>query len=483
MQAMGLTTEVNGHFKAEGVNTITSWSQRHSLSAFQIEISSARRIHEGEPTEVGQLVEGLIYLVGTVGAWRGAFPVASWDSNTSLVYQHPAVFLGENVLAGVRLPMLGKLSSAAARDQSVVVWLRRIPKADSDELDTAPLPEGADSAAVVTKRTLRLLGDEEGVLAAGHSIQVAPSAMVQARTAFIDDLPTGLTLQVAPELRQSIGTRVGRDYWAMGVGKDVAIPLRLEASNRVGDASISRCPLQLRRILGISPGDVVQLSRPPELGQIENRGRAISRVFERPPKIPTGLAVILGWIVLGLRMIDVGMEQVLKIFFRATRLDFGTSYGYPMDDDSYRIRLPEDSFPLLGIAPGEQVLVAWCGHTSVAIALLLDPSEMIEVSDEVVAHGTEWNVHKVRTDVVLVSAPIRLKLGMPARSGIEVRRRVRPQVLSRLNQTVIPILGVAVSAYVIEPLRGLPLLALGTVVFFLSLSNIRVPKTPKGLWP
>jgi hypothetical protein len=253
------------------------------------------------------------------------------------------------------------------------------------------------------------------------------------------------------------------------------------------------------------------LSRPPKWGSPEITDRLDWRVWRRHVRTSPRSGVALGFALKAVRLVDWAVEVLLRVLFRSPTIVLHSSQGQPGDDEHARVRVPDSAFTLLGVDSGDQVLIRWCGRTSVAVALP-GQDEFGDINyrppaptEEVTASGTDasspaGNPVPFGLDQYLapgnagrrpvdseqwarLSAPVRLQLGMPGVSAIEIRRRVRPQISRHLNQSLIPLAGVVLAATAFEPLRGWPAAVLAATVFLLSLSNIRIPRAPRGLWP
>jgi hypothetical protein len=159
------------------------------------------------------------------------------------------------------------------------------------------------------------------------------------------------------------------------------------------------------------------------------------------------------------------------------------------DDASSVIRLHPAVFPSLGLRPGTQVLVTWCDLRVAALALedyerydaetrsFIDQRQAVERTASPASPPLPPHL------VARLSLNLRRELGIPAHTVVEVRRRLRPMVVSQLNQLTIPVAGIFLAGVAVDELRGWPLAAGLAIVILLALAPLRQARPPRGLWP
>lgn len=369
---------------------------------------------------------------------------------------------------------------ARSGDTATRIWLDR--EAEPSPTEAATLePESIG----LTNRALADLG----IAANGPPISVVLPALtrLQILAANADDLPQGASAHVPAGTLHNLGVR-GRSSWALVTTSGISAPVKL--SERTMKRAGVKMSMLLRTLLstGAQPVQIAALARP---SRFEKRKAALARVRQRGEHGPVKRYLLMqaGRAVWCGRLFDVALERFLRFWLRAPRLAVITTQTLPGDDNGDLVRLHPTTFTALGIHPGDQVIVEWgpaksaatafeefAGHESTTPAGIAEARRVEQTTGQV---GAGVPPHLV----VRVSAETRRDLGMPATTVIQVRRRLRPLVLRHLNQLTVPLAGVLIAGIAVKGLRGWPLVVGVILAAVIGLSNLRVPRPPRGLWP
>jgi hypothetical protein len=85
--------------------------------------------------------------------------------------------------------------------------------------------------------------------------------------------------------------------------------------------------------------------------------------------------------------------------------------------------------------------------------------------------------------IARVPAPMRRLLEIPPGTVVVVRRRLRPALVSYLNQLTLPVAGLVLAAAAVPAVRGWPLLLGLLAAVVLGLAPLRTTNPPRGRWP
>jgi hypothetical protein len=326
------------------------------------------------------------------------------------------------------------------------------------------------------------------------SVELPEQFAVRARTPPAMDLPSGASIHVSPTIFKKFRRRhQSAAYALLTSSKGVVAPVRLN-KRKVEDGYIL-APMFVRILCDITEGSIVQLSTFPKLAMPQYRARLVARVFRRPPPEAwkKNIGALLGLMLIGVRLIDFTLELLLRLTLRSQPLAFRVLQANPGDDNLIdTIRLHPSAFAALALNPGGQVILNWAGHRMTA-RVLEDPAPIdtpAAASPHVLGSaGLHLDVPGILPDgfpaylVVKMPAFIRQSLNIPPSTIIELRRRIRPAVVSQLNQLTIPVAGLILAAAAFPAIRGWPLIAGGVAALVLGLAPLRMPRTPRGRWP
>ena len=251
-------------------------------------------------------------------------------------------------------------------------------------------------------------------------------------------------------------------------------------------------PMSLRTLGSITVNSTVQLSALPRTSGWEWGSRAYTRAFSRPSRRSVRLyaGIALGATFLCVRLIDYLIELVLRLALRSQPMCFRVIQASPGDDDLRETaKLHPAAFTTLGVRPGGQVMVCW-GDQSVAVRVLEDQTPIGPEPSAHVLHSVGLHLDGPALPasfpahlVVRIPAPVRRTLTIPPDTIVEVRRRLRPAVVSQLNQLTISTAGLVLAAAAFPAVRGWPLFLGGLASVVLGLAPLRMPRPPRGHWP
>jgi hypothetical protein len=156
------------------------------------------------------------------------------------------------------------------------------------------------------------------------------------------------------------------------------------------------------------------------------------------------LSVALGVALATLRLVDYGLELVLRLALQSQPMCFRVTQANPGDDDLREtIRLHPSAFNALALQPGGQVILCW-GDQRVAVRALEDHSPITDRPSAHVMHSVGLHLDEPALPegfpahlVARVPASVRRAMNIPPNTVIEVRRRLRPAVVSQLNQLTV----------------------------------------------
>lgn len=351
----------------------------------------------------------------------------------------------------------------------VAVWIR-----STEEVPQKARPDrDRDEMVWLSRRALALLHveDEEAPLVELQAPDVVSFAI---GPALVDDLPRASEVDVARDQLRRFGA------WALAYSGGISIPIRLRARPRVPDGMLrlSRLTRTLARVdddqprLRISPFERERLHWRDDL-----RGR-------------TSLSGWAGVLVASLRRtLRYGawlVEFVLRILFQAPALPMTTVEAQLGDDSNRVVRIPAETFDILGIKPGDDLFIEWADRRVIAVAhtsfdaAANDPPAPATVD----TWGTETPVSPAARHLIIgLGAEMRGELRIPRRTIVTVRRRVTSIFARRMNELTLPVGGLLLAAVAIKdfPLWGVVLGTVAVTILAMLPARYRVP--PRGRWP
>jgi hypothetical protein len=355
--------------------------------------------------------------------------------------------------------------------KAIVVWLH--------VNDEVPKEHKGKPVIWLTKRARMPLGIGDKGTTTVRAI-LPEAVTLPAAVALVDDLPNSHEVDVS----LSIKRRIARNRnWALLILDEVPMPVRLRARDISSDKIRVSFPTRALIYPSEKPdSEILQLS-----SFLTDKIPLLDRLRRRHP--PGGF-LRLCWELIKLLIHNIGywFELFLRPILRSPIVALTTSDAL-VGEDTYRVvRLNAQIFPLLGIVPGEQVIINWASNRVVATALELPPNcveqpELLSSIQRTDLHRTGSRNSVAPQLTVKLTAPMRANLGVPRYTVVTVRRRLTPIVLARLNQLTIPIGGLLLAALAIPNLSSRTIWASVIAVIALALISARYRMPPHGRWP
>jgi hypothetical protein len=355
-------------------------------------------------------------------------------------------------------------------ERAVAIWMHgdnRVPKQEKGVL-----------VIWLTKRARTALGiGDSGSVVVNATIP--KTVQLTADVALVDDLPKSYEVDVSAAVRRRITTRSG---WGLLTYDEIPMPVRLR--QRKIDSSKIRISFPTRALIYPASdlkGEILQLS-----SVLEDRLPFLVRLRTRHP-----YRGILGLLVgLSKRLIHhIGQlfELILRPILLAPIVVTRTTEALIGEDTYPVVRINSQIFPLIGIKPGDQVIVSWASRQVVATAL-----ESVEMNTDPKVSTTlqRTDLHHTGTRTCIaphlaigITAPMRAFLGIPRHTVVNVRRRLTPLILGRINELTIPVGGLLLAALALPgvPRWGISVSIL--IVIGLALISERYRLPPTGRWP
>lgn len=405
---------------------------------------------------------------------------------------HPRASIASEAAPGLDFPLMVEIVADGAPQR---FWLDAELDARLSEDHPAPTNGERITEIALSQRALKSLGLDGESDADPVSLRIPASAKVGVLASNVDDIPQDATVDASPELLNALGI----SRWSLrprllvtSAGSNgasgIAFPVRVR--RRDISARSVRMSMLLRTLCDAGRGARLQVSRLPKRSAIEKKRAARARVRRHSHPYHFGWATIAAGRLLWIpRAVDSALELFLRVLFRAPRITVATTQTLPGDDAGGLVRLHGAVFPMLGIRPGDQVVIVWGDSRSAVVAFedyvepdatplqVVQRARRVETMTPQLAPGTPAHL------VARLSAETRRDLGIPATTVVEVRRRIRPLLFRHLNQLSIPVAGLVVAGLAVQQLQGWPIVAGLIVAVILGLANLRISKAPRGLWP
>lgn len=268
-------------------------------------------------------------------------------------------------------------------------------------------------------------------------LRVPNRSLLEVRAPPALDLPSGAEVHVSELTYKNILTsRHVRRHALLTTADGVFIPVRVRKRNI--DPDVILVPMSLRTLGGIERGSDVQLSAIPKIFLSDQREAASRRIIIRRPRnrLVKLLAVSFGYLLMGIRILDVCAELLLRAAFRSQTITFRVIQAHPGDDDLRdTIRLHPGAFGALGLRPGGQVLLSW-GRQRMAVRALEDqkPFDGAFSSHVMKSVGLRLDATPLSSDfpahlIARLPAPVRRTLNIPPNTVVEMRRKLRPALI------------------------------------------------------
>jgi hypothetical protein len=350
----------------------------------------------------------------------------------------------------------------------VAVWITSLTDAPQ------PTPAGGRDANDVIwlskrARDLLLVGDltePQVEVSAGDAVSVAVLPAV------VDDFPEANEIDMAGDAARQFGR------WALAYGKGmISMPVRIRA-RRVPTGNV-RMSMLTRTLAGVSASDDQKLDIAPlEPEHLKWTDRLRGRTSLQGV---IGVSIATAYCVA--RWIPWAAEVILRLLFHSPQLAMRTVEAQLGDDTNRVIRIPPETFSVLGIKEGDEVFVEWADRRVIAVAhqaFNANPADARAATVD--TWGTELEL-SARHLIVGIAAEMRGELRIPRRTVITVRRRVLSIFVQRINELTVPVGGLLLAALTIQGLSRV-FVAVGVVVVtILAMLPARYRVPPRGRWP
>lgn len=334
------------------------------------------------------------------------------------------------------------------------------------------LPTDLNQVILLSKRSRDALSMSQPL---DVRIIVPKSLRLNVVPALIDDLPSGEEAQVNEEICQIV---CGWHDWTLIVHDGCSFPVRLQTRKML--STNIRLSLLTRALIcsaKSSEGLIdVQLTplfddRPSKIEPSPKPRSLFQRFFS-----------VLPWMI---QLFDRIAERLLRPLLGAPVVTLRTVGALVGDDNEQVIRLHSEVFPLIGVEPGDHVIVSWADRYVMAVALEageITPEEARTIKGlkriDLFSESPEPSALDHLS--IGVSAKLRSDLGIPRSTVLCVRRRLMTAVLGQLNQLTIPVLGLILAAVAV-PNISYTAIAIGFIpMLILGMLPIRHKKPPHG---
>jgi hypothetical protein len=321
----------------------------------------------------------------------------------------------------------------------------------------------------LSKRARNLLHLEEGMV----ELLVEEFETFAVFPALVDQLPRDDEADVAAADARRLGP------WLLVHNGGVTIPIRVRPRrNETGTLRMSRLTRVLAGLREERPS--VRLSR------FQDEKLLWSDALSGITRIPGWSGTVAALLLRPLRKIAWVTELLLRALFHAPALAMATVEARLGDDTNRIIRIPSETFSLLGIAPGDDVLIEWAGRRVMAVAH--ESGESIAGDHASVPTVDTWGSDKVvpseaRHLIIGIGAEMRGELRIPRRTVVTVRRRVTSIFVDRINELTVPVGGLLLAAVAIQNFPIVYVIAGTVVVTILAMLPARYRVPPRGRWP
>jgi antitoxin component of MazEF toxin-antitoxin module len=316
---------------------------------------------------------------------------------------------------------------------------------------------------------LRIAGDADPQV----EIAKGDATTVAVLPAIVDDLPEANEVDMCG----ADAKRLGR--WALAYGKGmISMPMRIRV--RRVPAGQARMSMLTRTLAAVSTGDD-QLDVAPlqaeRLNWIDRlRGRTSVQGI-------AGASVAIAYCAL--RWLLWMTECLLRMLFHAPQLAMRTQEAQLGDDTNRVIRIPAETFSVLGIKEGDEVFVQWANRRVIAVAHLAFNSVPGGTRAATVdTWATEIDAETAARHLVVgIAAEMRGELRIPRRTVVTVRRRVLSLFVQRINELTVPVGGLLLAALTIQGLSHMFVIVGIIIVTILAMLPARYRVPPRGRWP
>jgi hypothetical protein len=370
------------------------------------------------------------------------------STRPDLLRQLPAVLLAASHIDEWALTV-GTQALLRVGNQEVSVWIHKFENSvlDTDQMDRSP-------TVLVDNRTATRLGVVSGQVEKGQLQAVSRNLRIQPMRL---DYPLESSRAVVGEQVLSVFGGAGSYALIRTTSRCMPVLLSLAPNGNFQSEERIRLSYHARLLLGIGNSDasdrpIVSVHAVPVAEP--QKGRSITRLRTMPGRIVERIG---GW-MLGA---PAGAFAVLSS---------------SSSDDPMRVaRCSRASMDLLGIEPGDRVLVGWLGRVkSVRVHLREASTAFLESGPEVVAWNGSPNDALSDDLTIALPAVLRAELGVPRDGVVELRRSVGWLLRKRAVGLTLPLVALAVSV----PGLGMNVWAAGgllAMTVVMTLAQDRIP--------
>lgn len=335
-------------------------------------------------------------------------------------------------------------------------------------------PEGLATHDVIwlSKRSRALLRvPDDG---ADVFIDVGARIQLEIAPALQHDLPRANEVDVAASVVKDLGTSR-----AIAESNYGTVPIVLRPRD-MRDKEMIRMSMLTRTLLRVELGEKIGISafqreRLFLTDRIRGRGTAMINMLR-----------VVAAFKRAMRTAIFGVELLLRIFLHAPVLSMRTVEAEIGDDTNRVVRVAPETLRLLGIRPGDEVILEWGDSRVLAVALEKLTTSMPGVFEGATEDdwGTDPLADSVPDHLVIgVSAVMRGELRIPRRTIVNVRRRVLSVFAQRVNELTIPIGGLIFAALALDKITALQAAIGAVIVTVLAMAPVKHRAAPRGRWP
>lgn len=380
----------------------------------------------------------------------------------------PIALLDRAILTSLGLKT-GTRTILRHRSRKLAVWVR-----DAAEFATAQtVPEGLAAHDVIwlSKRARDLLLVPRS--GADVILDARPHRELRVKPALVDDLPHANEVHVGREVIADLGTDRAIAYSKCG-----SIPIRLREREMGGDAI--RMTMLMRSLMDVDRGEMIEIG-PLQRERLFFADRGVAQTVAG--KYARRVVATARWAG---RLVFFGWESLLRLWLHAPVLAMRTVEAEIGDDTNRIVRMAPETLRVLGVQPGDEVILEWLGTRVVAVAHEKIRDAPAGVHRGVTADdwGSDPQADAIPLHLVIgVAAEMRGEMRIPRRTIVSVRRRVASLFAKRLNDLTVPIGGLLFAALAMDKI-SVSAAAIGAVIVtVLAMAPARHRVAPRGRWP
>lgn len=353
--------------------------------------------------------------------------------------------------------------------RKLAVWVL-----DAADIATAqPVPEGLAAHDVIwlSKRARDLLLVPRN--GADVILDARPHRELRVKPALVDDLPKANEVHVSRDVIADLGTDRAIAYSKCG-----SIPIRLRA--REMNAGAIRMTMLMRSLMDVRRGDTIEIG-PLQRERLffDDRGAACTAAW----KYWRRAVAAARWAG---RLVFLAWESLLRLLLHAPVLAMRTVEAEIGDDTNRIVRIAPETLRVLGVQPGDEVILEWLGTRVVAVAHEKIRDAPVGLHRGVTADdwGSDPQADAIPEHLVIgVAAEMRGEMRIPRRTIVSVRRRVSSLFAQRLNELTVPIGGLLFAALALDKISVTAAAVGAVIVTVMAMAPARHRVAPRGRWP